>query len=74
MMHIQGKSGSANFTKSHIVTLLVCVFEQTDTPSTKRKNELMDDLREMEGKHPDCLMEAADKVFDAERIYEDAPN
>ena len=27
MMHIQGKSGSAKFTKSHIVTLLVRAFE-----------------------------------------------
>ena len=64
MMHIQDKSGIAKFTKSHIVTLLVRIFEQTDLPSTKRKNELMGDLRTMKEKHPYCLMEAADKFAD----------
>ena len=74
MMRIQGTSGSAKFTKYHIVTLLVRVFEQTAKPSTKRNNELMDGLRAMEEKHPDCLMEAAEKFADVERIYGDVPN
>ena len=53
MIHIQGKSGSASFKKSHIMTLLVHAFEQTAPPRTKRKNELMDDFQAMEEKHPD---------------------
>ena len=74
MMHIQDKSGIAKFTKSHIVTLLVRIFEQTDLPSTKRKNELMGDLRTMKEQNPDCLMEGADKFADVEIICGDAPN
>ena len=34
----------------------------------------MDELRVMEEKHPDCLMEAANKFSDVERICGDAPN
>ena len=34
----------------------------------------MDDLREMEKKHPDCLMEAAEKFADVEIVSVDAPN
>ena len=73
MMHIQGKLGSAKFTKYHIVTLLVHVFEHTAPPSTKRKNEVMGDLQVMEEKHQYLLMEAAEKFSDVERICGDAP-
>ena len=68
MMHIQGKSGSAKFTKSHIVTLLVHVFEQTDPTSTMINNDLMDDLRSMEENHQDFLMEAAENFADVKII------
>ena len=74
MLHIQGKSGSAKFTKSHTVNFLVHVFEQTSSPSTKRKNELRDDLRAMEEHHPDLLMEAVEKFAYVERIFVDVPN
>ena len=74
MIHIQGKSGSAKFTKSHVVTLLVRVFEQTAPTRTNRNNELMDDLRAMKENNPDCLMESAEKFADVERVCGDAPN
>ena len=73
-MHIQEKSGSAKFTISHIVTLLFNLFEQTDPPSTKIKNELMDDFQAMEKNNSDCLMEVVDKFADVERISGDVPN
>ena len=56
------------------MTLIVHVSEQTAPPSTKRKNELMDDLRAMEENHPDFLMEATEKFADVERICGDVPN
>ena len=74
MIHIQGKLGSAKFTKSHNVTLLARVFEQTVPPSTKRKNDLIDDIRAMEGKHPVCLMDDTEKFSDVEIICGNSPN
>ena len=74
MIHIQGISGNAKFTKSHIVTLLVHVFEQTDPTSTKINNDLMDDLRSMEENHQDFLMEAAENFADVKSICGDATN
>ena len=52
------------------MTLLVHLFEQTDPPSTKIKNELIDDLRAMEENNPYLLTEAAEKFADVEIIAE----
>ena len=73
MIRIEGKSESAKFTKSHIVTLLAQVFEQTAPPSTKKRNELMYDLLAMKKNHPYCLMGDADKFSDMEFFCRDAP-
>ena len=62
-MHMAGLTEKRTFTKAHAKSILLLVFESSPAAS-RRKTDLVDDLKAMEEKHPDCLMEAAEKFLD----------
>ena len=58
-MYMAGLIGKRVFTKAHAKAILLFVFESSPAVSRTKPN-LIEDLKVLEEKHLDCLIEAAE--------------